>query len=639
MPDAEDPPVSPAQALCVYAEPLVSGRRVVVLGDSSKGLGERLLQLGARTVHVYHLTRDAAPALALDVRGLVVRELPVGNFDVRDGAFDVALIPDLGSADERGDLLARVRRLVAKGGAALVGAANPLGRAGASGTGSRPLDYYELYDRVALQFSYVRMIAQVPFVGVALADLGLEGAVPEVSVDTQLMGDPEAPEWFFALASQEEVRLADYAIVQLPEVAVPTPRVDADTRAERARVAMVEAQLRATLLEAQIEDLRAKAQRHTATLVESAGTAELETRLVEETARRRDAEAALKEADGRAGERYLRAERLANEGRELSSELQRQGDRATALEGALRGAEAAIGALRERASDAEERLGARETQLALTMVDLERSRQSTAEAEAELTLAASTDARADALATEVAVLAQGHVADIAQLEEALRDRARTVRELDREVSRRERIIQELLATLEESKSLPSGDVDAQAAARDAVIARGESDSLRRELLAREETANLATERAALLAAANEELRAKLDALAMDIARREGASVESTWRISELEQQMSRLEAEHSELTATLPPPPMPEPGPDPAQADRLLDLQNELDLLRQALVKEHDARVRAESGEDLAKAHAELTRQATLVEQLSRELDARDRVRKGDAEGFPSGGA
>jgi hypothetical protein len=477
-------------------------------------------------------------------------------------------------------------------------------------------------------------------VGVALADLGLEGAVPELSVDTQLVGDPEPPEWFFALASQDEIRLADYAIVQLPGAAVRERRIDLDVAAERARVSIAEAQLRATLLEAQVDDLRARAQHHAVSSVDqNTRAAELELRLAEEAARRRDAESALREADARAGEHYVRAERLANEGRELVSELQRQGDRASALEGALRGSEVALGALRARASEAEEKLGVREAQLDLAMLDLEAAKQSAAEAEAELTRAESTDARAEALASEVAILAEGHVADVAQLEEALRDRARAVRELDQEVSRRERMIQELISTLDEVKSLPDLGTDAQTAARDAIIARGESDSLRRELSAKEEAASAATERAAVLAAANDALRAKLDALAMDIARREGASVESAWRIAELEQQIARLEAEQSEVTRTLAPPPMLDPSPDSAQAGVVFELQNELDVLRQALAQEHDARVRVESGEELAKAHADLARQATLVEQLSRELDARDRVHKSDREGLPSGGA
>jgi len=635
MPDAEDTPVSPAQALCVYVEPLVSGRRVVVVGDPSKGLGERLLQLGARAVHVYHRNRDVALASQLDVRGLTVRELPTGDFDVRDGAFDVALIPDLGSVDERGDLLVRVRRLVARGGAALVGAVNPAGRGDLVVSGFRPLDYYELYDRVALQFSHVRMIAQVPFAGVALADLGLEGVAPEVSVDTQLAGDPEAPEWFFALASQDEIRLADYAIVQLPNAAVHASRGDAEVPGERTRVALAEAQLRATLLEAQLDDLRAKAQHGAVGVDQTERLVELEQRLVVEADRLRDAEA-------RAGEQYVRAERLANEDRELASELQRQRNRANALEGALGGAEAALGALRGRAADAEEKLEVREAQLALALANLERARQSVAEAEDELERAESTDTRAEALAAEVALLSEGHGADVAQLEEALRERARAVRELEHEAVRRERIIQELLAALEEAKSQPIEDVDAQTAARDAMIARGESEALRREVEAREEAAMSATERATLLAAANDELREKLDALAMDIARREGTRVESAWRISELEQQVSRLEERESEVTPTIAPPQMGDVGglgPASEQVDRLLDLQNEIDILRQALAQEHEARVRAESGEELAKVHAELARQATLVEHLSRELDARDRAHQGGAERLPPGEA
>jgi hypothetical protein len=175
------------------------------------------------------------------------------------------------------------------------------------------------------------------------------------------------------------------------------------------------------------------------------------------------------------------------------------------------------------------------------------------------------------------------------------------------------MIQELLAAMEEAKLPSAQDVEAQPAPRDAV---------------------------------NDELRAKLDALAMDLAHREGQRVESGWRISELEQQVARLEQLQSEATPTLAPPPMPPPMPDaggssadPGQSAHILDLQNELDALRQAFAQEHEARVRAESGEDLSKAHAELARQATLVEQLSRELDARDRARRGDNDELPPGGA
>jgi DNA repair exonuclease SbcCD ATPase subunit len=158
---------------------------------------------------------------------------------------------------------------------------------------------------------------------------------------------------------------------------------------------------------------------------------------------------------------------------------------------------------------------------------------------------------------------------------------------------------------------------------------------------------VAREQAASLETANDELRAKLDAVSMDLARRLGEREELAWRIAELEQQVSRLEAEQTELTLTVPPPPMASAsaappvvqGPSTSRrggAEGLASLQEELDILRQAMAQEHAARVRAESGEELEKARAELARQAILLEQLSRELDARDHARQARATGATS---
>src|SRR5580704_8968151 len=352
-PDAPEhgrPPASPSHAICVYAEPLVVGRRVVVVGDASLGLGERLLELGARTVHLYHPGSDR-PA-GTPVRGLVVEELPAGEFDVRDGAFDVAIVPDLLVAQAPAEFLARLRRVLSKGGSALIGAR-------AESDSPEAVEYYELYDRVALQFSHVRMIAEVPFAGVALADLSLEGDAPEVTVETQLEGDPSPPERFFALASQDDVRLSEYAIVQLP-LATWGSRGQAEPRSDAgsvARAALAQAQLRATLLETQIDELKAKASRQAEGALSAHRGAELQAELAEESTRRRD-------ADARAAEHYLRAERLSNETREASAELTRERDRAALLEVALAGAEATILALETRVAESEERLALRKDELA-----------------------------------------------------------------------------------------------------------------------------------------------------------------------------------------------------------------------------------------------------------------------------------
>ena len=142
MPEA---PVNVAHALCVYAEPLAARRRVVVVGDSSLGLDARLVALGARTVHVYDPDPARARANAhTAARGVVVRELPAGELDVREGAFDLAIVPDLAAIEDRAGLLVRVRRLVGAEGAALVAARSaPAGERRCRG---RRLDYYEMYD-------------------------------------------------------------------------------------------------------------------------------------------------------------------------------------------------------------------------------------------------------------------------------------------------------------------------------------------------------------------------------------------------------------------------------------------------------------------------------------------------------------
>ena len=116
---------------------------------------------------------------------------------------------------------------------------------------------------------------------------------------------------------------------------------------------------------------------------------------------------------------------------------------------------------------------------------------------------------------------------------------------------------------------------------------------------------------------NGELRAKLDVLALEVARREGELQARTWRIAELEERVASLEAR---------PPPAAE-RPTPGRAGPVREnVIVELNALRQALAQEHEARVSAESGEELVRARADIARQAVLLEQLARELEARDRA-------------
>ena len=180
------------------------------------------------------------------------------------------------------------------------------------------------------------------------------------------------------------------------------------------------------------------------------------------------------------------------------------------------------------------------------------------------------EARALGLAVELAAISEAHGAELAQIEGLLRERAQAIHGLERELKRRERIVHDLVATLADATPLVS-EMDAQKEAHEEAIAQ---------------------------------LRAKLDALALESARREGELQSRAWRIQELEEAAGR--------------------GGAAAADAKLARAEDELDMLRKAMVVEHQTRVRNES--DLVRARAEIERQTALIEQLSRELDARDRL-------------
>src|SRR5271170_4231032 len=92
----------PSIVLSAYLEPLVRGRRVAVLGNATIGLPDELGERGARLVHVYdpdparvaEAIARAAGRSASRPHG-IAHALLAGDLGVRDGAFDVAIVPDL----------------------------------------------------------------------------------------------------------------------------------------------------------------------------------------------------------------------------------------------------------------------------------------------------------------------------------------------------------------------------------------------------------------------------------------------------------------------------------------------------------------------------------------------------------------
>jgi len=520
-------------ALAVYLESLASDKRVAVIGDASLGVAERLAELGARVVEIWdpddaRVRMEAANAPP----GVVVRSFPRAEGEVRPSAFDLALVTDLAMFADARRLLSLVRRAVGDRGVAVIVAANreahPDGASPASPERGRhrmagAFDYYELFDLVAGEFDLIRMVAQLPFHGIALAELGREDDPASVSVDMQLADGNRVPHAFVVVASHSDVNLEPYALVELPE---PDVLPDSTAALDDAVAAVVQAQLRADAFSGQLDDERSRL-----ALVERASAAAVEAQaeqLRHSTAQLAEMERSL----------ALRARQVAD----LSAEVEEM--RSAAEAGRIAASQVEEIAL--RASRAE--------QIAAT------------------------------LESEMSRVAEAHAAELGHFEAALRERAQAVRLLEAEVALRERLVRDLVETVEEAggRETPTTDRGTSIAHDGVSTADGAADALAEE---------------------NGQLKTKLDALALELARREGDTQASAWRAAELERRLGQVSGSPPEASS--------------AQDGRLQEMLEELDALRQAMAQEHAARVRAESSEELALAKAEIQRQGALLEELA----------------------
>jgi hypothetical protein len=197
---------------------------------------------------------------------------------------------------------------------------------------------------------------------------------------------------------------------------------------------------------------------------------------------------------------------------------------------------------------------------------------------------------AAALEPELARSADAHAAELSRFEESLRERAQAIRLLEAEIARRDRMVHELVEALEESAAgTPVPQAHTAAPPPPPPPSPPQDDPLALE---------------------NARLREKLDALALEVARREGEAQASAWAVAELERRVAEASAAAGGSSR--------EGGmaPETAAPHRLSEVLDELDALRQAMAQEHALRVRVESGEELARARAEIQRQAVLLQQL-----------------------
>jgi hypothetical protein len=232
---------------------------------------------------------------------------------------------------------------------------------------------------------------------------------------------------------------------------------------------------------------------------------------------------------------------------------------------------------------------------------------------------------------ELARVDEAHALELARYEAALRDRGYAVSRLEAELVRRERMVKDLIDTLAEgthtaaTAPTPGGNETEGATATRAPSLRPESRPPAAESAGRLEVERVAEE--------NTRLRHQLDGVALELARREGEAQANLWTIAELERRLQTEAASPMGSVASTPSLPQAPPasggsknsgsgdgssseGSVPDAGPQLASALDELDVLRRALAQEHAARQRAESGEELARARAEIERQAVLLAEL-----------------------
>lgn len=595
-------------ALLVYAEPLAEGAEIIVVGDASLGLAERLVDLGARAVVVLDPESTRAHRFSALLRGerrISVRAL--GDTDVATlGAADLVIAPDLALlASSLPDLRARIgrlRRAVVPSGAFVAMARAEMeaddDEAFADEIGPAVVGYAELYELFAIDFDNVAMTGVLPFRGVVFAELGADAGdeSPAVSVDTRL-ATGAAPSVFVVVASQAPVGLDPYAIVQVPE------GDDLSAHEDVAIASLADAAVRGETLASEVETLAARLRVSELRAAESVGHLE-RARFEREAALTRAAElelvlAAAQQSIANLERRLVASEQgLLERDDQLAAQSAAMAVALSRLEDEIRAREADDARARERAVDP-------------ALVEALTVRAERAESALALNVA------------DLAHVGDSHAKDTALLEGQLRERAHVIADLEKEIVRREQLVRELVTSLEDARegataAMPSFEAAPPlppASSRELVHARHELGQMRDARDAARDEAHA--------------FRGKLDALADEVARREGELVAQAWRISELENERIRLLARaqgaarrsvaqdrSDEHVSAMPPSPAPSGAHSELLRDELSRVRDERDALRQALVKEHAARVSAESGEELAHARAELARQSALLEQM-----------------------
>lgn len=209
-----------ARAVLAVSEAYCGERRCALVGPGSSRLAEALLRAGARSVHHYATDDARAPVpLRLD-RTLLVRALPAGEFDVREGAFDLVVVESLALLGDLPTWLGRFRRLVGASGVFVAGA--PRASDAPAASGSPSFSVHELDELLAVQFGWVDLRGLAPFHGMVVAPIGAPGSIADFVLHP-LDDGRAAPASLVVVASQKTRALEPTLLLELEPPAAPEP--------------------------------------------------------------------------------------------------------------------------------------------------------------------------------------------------------------------------------------------------------------------------------------------------------------------------------------------------------------------------------------------------------------------------------
>ena len=292
-------PLSPVSALFAHIEPLLSGRRILVIGNAGNSAALHLLQRGARLVQVLDPDprRVAVAAAQNTERKITFSQLTPHS--LRDGSFEMALLEDIELADDFEHLVTGIKRSLGSSGLAVFCTRNSESTSGLLGASRGGVSYDRFSDVLWDQFENVSVWGQSPFLGYSIVQFGLDQP-PEPVLDNGYIGDEgEAVDFYIAIcsASDEPWPLSEMSIVQLPSARLLTESENAHREKER------RAARRAEVLEQEVQQLRrqvssSEVERLTAQLEQrDTWIRELESRAAKATTQAADAEAEVEELE------------------------------------------------------------------------------------------------------------------------------------------------------------------------------------------------------------------------------------------------------------------------------------------------------------------------------------------------------